>query len=181
MGEETVRKGGGSSADHSCSLCFIPSHPSSSACLPVTTARGKRCKCRRRGLILIRNQQQAGPVVRLQDNARARRVPRMSMRLGSSRRRRAAAGGYPERKEKLGAGRGAGAGWPRAASPAWGAVWLHTHTHTETHRHRHAHGRAAHTRARSASRCSSSRLFDSRGRKQDLVGAAGAAAVGKMR
>lgn len=147
MGEETVRKGGGSSADHSCSLCFIPSHPSSSACLPVTTARGKRCKCRRRGLILIRNQQQAGPVVRLQDNARARRVPRMSMRLGSSRRRRAAAGGYPERKEKLGAGRGAGAGWPRAASPAWGAaVAAHTHTHRDTQAQARTRARCSHPR-----------------------------------
>lgn len=124
-GRREGKKGGGSSPDHCCSLYFTPSHPSSSACLPVTTARGKRCKCCRRGLILITNPQQAGPVVRLQDNARAWRVPRMSMRLGSSRRGRAAAGASAEvtpRERRSWGQAGSRVRLAKGRFPAWGAA-----------------------------------------------------------
>lgn len=165
-GRRDGKKGGGSSSDHSRSLRFTPSHPSSFACSSVTTAGGKCCKRCRRGLIIITNQQQAGPVVRLQDNARARRVPRISMSLGSSSSSRTR---LPREKGEAGSrGRlGAGAGWPRLLAQP-GERRLHTHARTQ---------RAAHTRA--AQPPGAAPLIREGGNK-NLVGAAGEAAVGKM-
>lgn len=137
-GRRDGKKGGGSSSDHSSSLRFTPSHPSSSACSSVTTARGKCCKCCRRGLIIITNRQQAGPVVRLQDNARARRVPRISMRLGSSRQQ---PDELPREKGEAGGRQGAGAGRePGQAGQALLALPGELLAHARTQR-------AAHTRA----------------------------------
>lgn len=141
-GRRDGKKRGGSSSDHSCSLYFTPSHPSSSACLPVTTARGKCCKCCRRGLIIIRNQQQAGPVVRLQDNARAWRVPRMSMRLGSSRRGRAAAGASTEvtpRERRSWGQAGSRGRLAEGCFPSLGSGGGCTHARTQAHSLTHAH------------------------------------------
>lgn len=165
-GRRDGKKGGGSSSDHSSSLRFTPSHPSSSACSSVTTARGKCCKCCRRGLIIITNRQQAGPVVRLQDNARARRVPRISMRLGSSRQQPDEV--TPRERRSWGqAGsrgrQGAGAGWPSAARPARGAARTRTHT-----------ARCSHTRSAAPGAAPLIR----EGGNKNLVGEA---AVGKMR
>lgn len=135
------KKRGGSSSDHSCSLCFTPSHPSSSACLPVTTARGKAVSAADAVLIIIRNQQQAGPVVRLQDNARAWRMPRMSMRLGSSRRGRAAAGasaGLTPRERRSWGQAGSRGRLAEGSFPIAGSGGGCTHAHTQAHSLSHA-------------------------------------------
>lgn len=140
-------------------LSLTPSHPSSSACLLATTARGKCCSCCRHSLIIIRNQQQGGPVVSLRQctgfvsatnvDEAENLTPVQSSSLSQHRDR-------PERKERLGEG-----------SVPWHACkglfhrpqehrWLHTCMHT---------GALAHTRAHTASWCSSSQPFDLQGRK----------------
>lgn len=62
MEEEKARKGE-APARIRHAPCLTPSHPSSSACLPATTAGGKNCSLCGPSLIAGRNPRQAGPVV----------------------------------------------------------------------------------------------------------------------
>jgi len=84
-----------------------PSHPSSSACLPDTTARGKCCSCCRHSLIVIRNQQQAGPVVprrQCAGFASATHVDEAANLTPAQSSRRSQHRDCPDRKERLGEG-----------------------------------------------------------------------------
>lgn len=154
MEEEKARKGE-APARIRHAPCLTPSHPSSSACLPATTAGGKSCSLCGPSLIAGRNPRQAGPVVsrgQCAGSASAAHADEAFSKVGAGTGEQGAAGEA--------ACRGMlpkGCCSPRAAPPAAGASpAAHTHTHT---------GALAHTRAHTASRCGSWQPFDLRGRK----------------
>lgn len=158
MEEEKERKGE-APAQIIHALCLTPSHPSSSACLPATTARGKCCSCCRHSLIIIRKQQQAGPVVSLRQCtgfASAMHVDEAENLTPVQSSSQSQHRDCPERKERLGEG---SVPW-HACKGLLHRPQEHRRLHTRTHT-----GALAHTRAHTASWCSSSQLFDLQGRK----------------
>lgn len=142
MEEEKERKGE-APAPIIHALSLTPSHPSSSACLLATTARGKCCSCCRHSLIIIRNQQQGGPVVSLRQctgfvsathvDEAENLTPVQSSSLSQHRDR-------PERKERLRGRQRAVACLQRTVSPTSGAsLATHMHAHRRTCSHTRTH------------------------------------------
>lgn len=143
MEEEKERKGE-APAQIIHALCLTPSHPSSSACLPATTARGKCCSCCRRSLIIIRNQQQAGPVVSLRQCAgfvSATHVDEAENLTPVQSSSRSQHRDCPERKERLGEGSVPWHACKGLFHPPQEHHRLHTCTHTHTHRRACSHTR----------------------------------------
>lgn len=137
MGEEKERKGE-ALAPIIHALCLTPSHPSSSACLSATTARGKCCSCCRHSLIIIRNPQQAGPVVSLRQCTgfasamhvdEAENLTPVQSSSWSQHR------DFPERKERQGEG---SVPW-HARRGLFHRPQEHRRLHTHAHTHRQAH------------------------------------------